>query len=91
MDRFGGSGRPAFNNYYDQQQYEQPATQNTQDPNLAQTADSSSYGQSQNVGYGYNSNEPEQYQTQDYQAEEGQVSLSDYNSHESCIRISTKK
>jgi hypothetical protein len=90
MDRFGGSGRPAFNNYYDQQQYEQPATQNTQDPNLAQTADTS-YGQSQNVGYGYNSNEPEQYQAQDYQAEEGQVSLSDYNSHESCIRISTKK
>jgi len=82
MDRYGGSGRPAFNNYYENQQYEQPATQPAQDPNYAHDTNTG-FGQSQNPGYDYSSNENQQYPAQDYQAEEGQVSLSDYNSHES--------
>lgn len=83
------------------------ATQSyTQDQNFEQPAAHSAAYQ-QNEGYGgYQanaSNYPGQYDNQtqnlgqqayqegEYQEESAEPSLSDYNSHESCVRITTRK
>jgi hypothetical protein len=91
MDNFS-KGRPVFQNYeYANQEYQQPATQTAYaQANTANTIDATaSFGQ--DIGYGNAEMGREQYQPQDYQNEEGQVSLSDYNSHEIWIKVSTKK
>ncbi len=80
-------------NYTEDQNYEQPAT------HAAAYPQPEGYGDYQNQPGGYDDQYqyPEQnpgqqaYQEGEYQAESTEPSLSDYNSHESCIRITTKK
>lgn len=83
MDKFS-QGRPVFQNYsYASNEYQQPATQPAYQQMNSETSMNSNTNFVQDTGYGNAGINAEQYQPQDYQNEEGQVSLSDYNSHES--------
>jgi hypothetical protein len=85
----------AYQNYYSDQK-QQPATQTaaySQDTGYGGDANTGGWDQNQ-ADYNYQYQNPgaqTQYQTQNYASESAEPSLSDYNSHESCIRITTKK
>lgn len=92
LDQTEGSQK----NYYQANSYQQPAAQSTayppqtaQDPNMGYGGD-----QTQNYNDDYQYQDPgatDQYQEGNYGTENAEPSLSDYNSHESCVRITTKK
>lgn len=86
-------------NYYEGQKYEQPATQSVvYQKNYGYQADPNvTTGKFAAPDYQYSEQFPDPggqdgYVQQDYGEENAEgLSLSDYNSHESCIKISTKK
>jgi len=95
--RYVGPNTSVTDNYHNTGSYEQPAAQSANYP----TDDG--YGNYQNSAtdypqqYDYNAQDPNQqaaYQEGEYAAEgteNTEPSLSDYNSHEVCVRMTTKK
>lgn len=85
----------AYKNYYQDSNYQQPATQSPAYPTDG-SAISAGYGTGYQDSYNYDSQYQDpgaasQYQESNYVPESTEPSLSDYNSHESCVKITTKK
>ena len=75
-------------NYNNAQNYNQPATQTT---NYSQDERNQNYPSSSQDYPQQDLNQQAVYQEGEVTADSTEPSLSDYNSHESCIRITTKK
>lgn len=94
--KYPNQAEGAYKNYYQDQKYQQPATQSAAYQHEGNTQTSSNYGGQYQDGYNYDNQYQDpgvdsQYTGVNYDSGTAEPSLSDYNSHESCIKISSKK